>query len=115
MIEILFYLLIGFIVGVIGTITFIKQNQENIFSAIKDNINQSPQILQQKQEHISTEINNLKLENEMKELFKENRDCVLKAKIVEIKIKHILETIKSDEACVMVEFKKGKFYIYHLK
>ena len=51
----------------------------------------------------------------MKELFKENRDCVLKAKIVEIKIKHILETIKSDEACVMVEFKKGKFHIYHLK
>jgi len=56
MIEILFYLLIGFITGIIGTITFIKQNQENIFTAIKDNINQSPQILQKKQEHISTEI-----------------------------------------------------------
>ena len=112
MIEILFYLLIGFITGIIGTISFIKQNQENIFTAIKDNINQSPQILQKKQEYTTTEINNLKLENEIKELFKENRSHILNAKITEVKIKEILETIKVEEDCVIVEFKKGKFLIY---
>src|SRR3990167_7077580 len=115
MIEILFYLLIGFIVGIIGTITFIKQNQENLFDAIKDNINQSPQILQKKQEYTTTEINNLKLENEIKELFKENRSHILNAKIAEVKIRQILETIKVEEGCSLVEFKKGKFYTHHLK
>ena len=115
MIEILFYLLIGFITGIIGTITFIKQNQENIFTAIKDNINQSPQILQKKQEYTTTEINNLKLENEIKELFKENRSHILNAKITEVKIQQILETIKMEEGSNSVEFKKGKFHISNLK
>jgi len=39
----------------------------------------------------------------------------LNAKITEVKIKEILETIKVEEDCVIVEFKKGKFHTYHLK